>query len=104
MKIDASTCLFPETSYFIKNLHHETFDGAMNQLAMNAMNKEATVSGGEYAQFLIYNGTSTLTPVDGPDENAEKPASSPLMSLFRFLAEIIKFLTEIFSRGLPFGE
>lgn len=96
LKINAATCLFPETSYFIKNMHHETFPAAINDFAMNVMNKEATVSGGQYSQFLLYNGTSTLQVIEGPDEDATKPASNPIALLLNFLARLAKFIERIF--------
>ncbi len=104
LKINAATCLFPETSYFIKNMHHETFPAAINDFAMNVMNKEATVSGGEYSQFLLYNGTSTLEAVSGPDEDAAKPKDSTLSLLLNFLSKLLKFITRLFNGGLSLGE
>ncbi len=98
-QINAATCLFPETSYFIKNLHHETFPGAINRFAMNVMNKEATVSGGEYNQYLLYDGSSELKVVEEPDDIAVE-AKGPLAALFRFLTAFVEFFKKLLNGKL----
>lgn len=103
-QINAATCLFPETSYFIKNMHHETFPGEINRLAMDVMNKEATVSGGEYSQFLLYDGSGQLKVVEGPDESAKTEAKGPLAALFRFLAAFYQMIKKLFSGELSFAQ
>lgn len=102
-KIDASTCLFPETSYFIKNLHHETFPAAINDLAANVMNHEATVSGGEYAQYLLFNGTAKLDVIEGLDEDGTKEKTPVQLIFIRFFTALLKILTRIFNRELDLG-
>lgn len=101
-KIDASTCLFPETSYFIKNLHHESFPGAINNFAMKLMNHEATVSGGEFAQYLLYNGTSNLEVVNGIDEDGTKEEEPKQLIFIRFFTAILNFFTKLLKGELDF--
>lgn len=97
LKIDASTCLFPETSYFIKNLHHETFPAAINNFAVAVMNNNATVSGGEFAQYLLYNGTSELEVVEGADiDETDNPKQ---LIFIRFFTALLRILTKIFRSG-----
>ncbi len=100
-KIDASTCLFPETSYFVKGIHHETFPYAINAFAINLMNSEATVSGGEYAQYVAYQGWSDpLVPIDGPDENDAHKDTPVQMIFIRFFTAILNFLKKIINGEL----
>lgn len=103
LKIDASTCLFPETSYFIKNMHHETFPSAINNLALKVMNTESTVSGGEVAQFLLYTGSSQLSVIDGVDEDATKPRENVLATLMRFLTSLLNMFTRILRGEISVG-
>ncbi len=100
LKIDASTCLFPETSYFIKNMHHETFPAAINQFALKVMNGEATVSDGTYSQYLLYNGSSVLEPVEGLDEDSETPKKNVLMIFISFITKLMNILTKLFNGEL----
>ncbi len=95
-KIDGSTCLFPETSYFVKDMHHETFPYPINRLALDVMNHEATVSGGEYAQYLRFDGSSTLKVIEGLDEDGTKKETPAQMLFIRFFNAIIKFITKLF--------
>ncbi len=99
-KIDASTCLFPETSYFIKNLHHETFPAAINNFAVTVMNHEATVSGGEYAQYQLYNGTAELEVVEGLDEDGDEYEEPKQMIFIRFFTALLRILRKIFTGDL----
>ena len=101
-KIDASTCMFPETSYFIKNMHHETFPAAINDLAANLMNHEATVSGGEYAQYLLYNGQTNMNPVDGLDEHSTTQPSQ--LIFIRFFTALLRFFSKLFNGGFKTPE
>ncbi len=103
-KIDASTCLFPETSYFVKNLHHESFPAAINNLAANLMNNEATVSGGEFAQYLLYNGSSNLEVVKGLDEDGTKEEEPKQLIFIRFFTAILNFFTKLFNGEFNFDQ
>lgn len=103
LKIDASTCLFPETSYFVKNMHHETFPSAINNLAVKLMNTEATVSDGEVAQYLLYTGSSQLSVIEGVDEDATKPKENVLATLMRFLTAVLNMFTRILRGEISLG-
>ena len=94
-KIDASTCLFPETSYFIKNMYHDTFPAPINNLAIDLMNHDATVSGGEYAQYTLYDGSNELKVISGQDENDTVEKEPFYMIFIRFFTTFIEFLKKL---------
>ncbi len=94
-KIDASTCLFPETSYFVKNMYHDTFPAAINNLAVNVMNHDATVSGGELAQYLLYDGSNELKVIDGLDEDGAKEKEPVYMIFIRFFTAFLEFIKKL---------
>ena len=96
--------MFPETSYFIKNLHHESFPGAINNFAMKLMNHDATVSGGEFAQYLLYNGTSNLEVVNGLDEDGTKEEEPKQLIFIRFFTAILNFFTKLLKGELNLKE
>ncbi|MBQ7546527.1 MAG: hypothetical protein IJT41_06160 [Clostridia bacterium] len=64
-QIDASTCLLPERTWFIKNLEHTNFPACVERLFDYILNDAGhTVRSSEtYPQFLVYNEeTQTLAP------------------------------------------
>ena len=100
-KIDASTCLFPETSYFVKDIYHDTFPHAINSFAIKLMNSEATVSGGEYPQYVRYVGWhDPLVPVEGLDEDGLKAENPAFLVFIRFFTALMNILTKLFNGEL----
>lgn len=95
LKINAATCLFPETTWFIKNMHHETFPYPINRLALDVMNNEAVVSDGRYpaVQEYVADGNK-LIPVETTDEDAEKEKKN----FFRLLIDFFKSLIEVMKK------
>ena len=101
-KINASTCLFPETSYFVKDMHHETFPYAINRFALDLMNNEATVSGGEYAQYMQFDGSATLKPVEQPDEDSVEDNKPGFLVFIRFFTNLFNFISKLFKGEVTF--
>lgn len=92
--IDASTCLYPETTWFVKDLHHETFPHNFNNLAIEVMKNDYTVSDGEYAQFLQWEDGDIVGEVE---KNYAPPAQeSKKSALFKFITAIIKMILNLF--------
>lgn len=67
--IDASTCWFPNETWFIKNMQHVGFDDSQNQCDLYAWvmtaDKQVTIeSNPDFPQFLLYNAeTKVLSPL-----------------------------------------
>ncbi len=101
LKINASTCLFPETTWFIKDMEHETFPYAINRFALDVMNGELTVSSGVKPQFSTFDG-KVCTETVGTDEDATKAPDTPLVSLMRFLTAFFNLITKIINGELSF--
>lgn len=95
LKINAATCLFPETTWFIKNMHHETFPYPINRLALDVMNNEAVVSDGRYPAYQEYvEDGNKLILVEGTDEDAEKVKKN----IFRMIIDFFKSLIEVMKK------
>ena len=92
--IDASTCLYPETTWFVKDLHHETFPYNFNVLALEVMKYDYTVSDGAYAQYLQWENGAIVGEV--ADIEAPPAEDSMFKSLFKFITAIIKMVTNLF--------
>ncbi|MBR5826820.1 MAG: hypothetical protein IKY78_07020 [Clostridia bacterium] len=98
-KIDASTCLLPENTWFIKNLHHDHW-GAMEDMCLVIMNNDYNVSQQDvYPQFTDNNTGKEVTP----DEDYEKPEENKLSSLFRFISAFLNFISKLFKGGFEFN-
>lgn len=112
LKIDASTCLFPDRTWFIKDLYHFDFPVTCNSLlaAIVNSNGQLTVFDDEaYPQYLVYDTEAdTLTPVTGTDkERPEKGSNEERFSiLIRFFTAIMNFFTKLFNGelDLSFGK
>lgn len=99
--IDASTCVLPETTWFIKNLYHSVFPTSVDAL----MNAFLTIKGmtvdtyDEYPQYLKYDKqTGELSPVTGLDEGdiIDKDSLYSKSTVFmKILKMILDFLTKL---------
>lgn len=102
-KIDASTCLFPEKTWFIKNSYHDHFPDSVDVLLETMLTTDMDVfSNEQYPQYLDAEVEGEkLVPVAGKDE--EKPAAgsdeAKFNILFRFIMVIIEFLTRLFKKA-----
>ena len=67
LKINASTCMFPDNTWFVKNLRHKTFPDSMNALVCEMINAEGTYTvfdSAEWPQYMVYDEeTETASPM-----------------------------------------
>lgn len=95
--VDASTCLFPEKTWFIKGLKHSVNHDALNDLVSLILysDKEVTVDTfEEYPRFLAFDN-ATLTVV----RNESSSDSENMFSKwFKALSEFIELIKRIFQR------
>lgn len=108
LKVDASTCLFPEKTWFIKYNAHSKFPDSVDKL-MDAflLSDDMTVFSNEtYPQFLELDvEADTLSPVAGLDKaEPEEGSGEERFSVFiRFFTAILNFLTKLFNGELDFS-
>lgn len=107
--IDASTCTFPDNTWFIKNLYHSVFPASVDAL-MNTFLKtdRMTVETNEqYGQYLKYDKeTGELSAVTGLDEGdiIDKDSFYSKSTIFmRILKMIFDFFTKLLEGGFSFG-
>ena len=93
-KVDASTCLLPETSWFFKNLHHNEF-AVLHSMTLEIMREDMTVESEKYPQFYDHKD-GALYPQDSLDEDSTKAPEGPLASLMRFITALFNFLKSLF--------
>lgn len=113
-KVDASTCLFPDTTWIMKNKHHDILVGYYI-VERFCQYKDYTVTNNyrDIERFLVAQGGGTRDFVnmtadncqDGPwlDVVEQKPTTeTKLVSLMRFLTTIFKFITELLKGNINF--
>ena len=100
-KIDASTGLLPENTWYVKNLHHDHW-GSIETVSLVIMNNDYNVSQQDvYPQFMDNNNNMAEVT---PDEDYEKPEDNTLISLFRFLTSLFNFIAKLFSGEISLKE
>lgn len=70
-KIDASTCLFPDTTWFVKDLHHNYF-APIEKPSVEIMRYDMTVESEKYPQYMVNVNNAGLAPLEGTDEDCNK--------------------------------
>ncbi len=107
--IDASTCLFPEKTWFIKNILHAVFPASIDKLMEAFLTSDnMTVDSDEnYPQFMNYNSeTDTLSPVEGLDDGdiiVRDTIFSKLISFFKFFRLLFDFFQKLISGEIDLG-
>lgn len=94
-QIDASTCMLPEQTWFIRDMAHVDYnvgDSTDFIIKLVESEKQLTVSNSGYSQFMRYNSDDhTLSPVS-PD--IMKPTA--ISKIFDFLKSVIELSAKIF--------
>lgn len=103
-KIDASTCLFPDTTWFLKNSYHDHFPDSIDVLLETILTSDnMTVFSNEtYPQYLDAEVEGLkLVPVVGEDKERPELDSKEgkLDMIFRFVRAIINFIIMLFSKA-----
>jgi pimeloyl-ACP methyl ester carboxylesterase len=111
-KIDASTCLFPDNTWFMKNNLHDDFpyDGnRLIKLLVESKGEMTVFENAEWPQYIEYTGAQGETEgvfvtVEGEDKDAVKPeegSGEERFSIFiRFFTAILNFFTKLFNGEL----
>ena len=111
LKIDASTCRFPDNTWFMKDSHHDYFPNGGNRLIAEMVNRKGedlTVWNAQsFPQFTQQVKVDTeeeavFVPVEGVDsDNGETPESEERFSMFiRFFTAILNFITKLLNGEL----
>lgn len=98
--IDASTCLFPDQTWFIRNCKHTQKDASINEFvaALLYHDGQATVDTfAEYPQYLLYNALTTGLNADA-DTNDEFFRDTFLNRFAAFLRKIDRFFHSVFGK------
>lgn len=97
-QIDASTCLSPDTTWFIKNLYHMDFPETVNGLVSDIVNnKNFNInSNPEYPQYLVFDSENgEIIPMDEENYNTtDRWQGMTFTDAVKLIIEFIKSLIE----------
>lgn len=105
-QIDASTCLYPDSTWFVKNSSHSEYTAYEMKLLydVSTAEKQLTVNDFEWSQFMVYDyETDTMSKMTEDNCHteqweADKNESNKISVLFKFIIALIKWITELFKK------
>ena len=99
-QIDASTCLFPDTTWFIKDLDHNNFPGCVNDLMIAACRseKELTIDDDvRFPQYMrFYYWEDAIKPLTEENEETRDYTTNIFQAIYRFFKAVIDYLKTLF--------
>ncbi len=101
--VDASTCLFPKYTWFIRDIAHGNTPSVINKLMLKILRSksQSTVNSFEnYPQFTAYNSeTGKLEPITEPITNASgtTQSSGGILSLVNLFSSMVKIMRSLFT-------
>lgn len=99
-QIDASTCMSPNTTWFVKNLAHDHFPTCINGLVSEIINNDGftVFSSSEYPQYLVYDAeTESISAMTAENLNT---TSRWDVTFFEALRKFVKNLFLIIKNAL----
>ena len=96
-KVDASACLFPDNTWFIRDCGHKVWPNDVNTLVLTLFHskEEVTVNDIEaFPQFLEADKDENVTPLGDKTDADKKFTKDPFKNFFRFIKSLFSFIGE----------
>lgn len=94
--VDASTCLFPEYTWFVRDIRHGTFPPSINTMFMEILHrkKQSTVNTfEEYPRYMTFDyDTDTLSPVKPATPSGETGTENSMFSLVEMIKNLLAMI------------
>ncbi|MBQ8782577.1 MAG: hypothetical protein IJZ57_02250 [Clostridia bacterium] len=100
-KIDASTCLFPDTTWFVKDLHHNYFY-PLQDPSVEIMRYDLTVESEKYPQYMVNVNNESLTVLEGTDEDYNKEKTDFFTAVLDFLRNLVNVIVKLIQDDIEF--
>ena len=102
LKIDASTCILPDKTWFIKNSYHDHFTDIYHDLIRAFFNGDnvTVTTNEEYPQFLDaqVDGVTLVAATKDKDSLKKSENDKRITLLFKFLNVLIDLLIKLFNK------
>lgn len=98
--VDASTALFPETTWFTKNIAHDSFRDEYHELSMRFFrsNGALTVDTEEIlTQYMQVTSDGKLVAVEGEDEKTGAWTDNPFAAIIKFFTALFNWIRSLFA-------
>lgn len=100
--VDASTCRFPDRTWFLKNLAHSTMPDCVNPLIekISRGNGDFTVwSDPAFPQYMTFDSeTETFSPTVVEGDDFRSPPKDFISAIFRFFTSFFRYLAAAFEK------
>ena len=97
LTVDASTCLFPEKTWFIKKLEHSKNSALYDYYPLFLFSdEEVTCDNFALTRFSVYDAQTKEVSADKVVHEAEKEPA-PMNKILRFLTSLLDFFRKLFS-------
>lgn len=98
--IDASTCLFPQSTWFIKDLDHDVFPTSVNVMIMDIIRykRQITVDDfAKYPRYIQYNSSNdTLSAVQPAAPSGTTGEQNPMLNFIEIIKKLFAAFLNIF--------
>ncbi|MBP3441557.1 MAG: hypothetical protein J6L62_02010 [Clostridia bacterium] len=101
-KIDASTCMFPDTTWFVKDLHHNYF-APLEAPSVEIMRYDITVDSEKYPQYMMNVNNASLAPFEGTDEDFGKADENMIAAIVDFIKTFANLIVNLIKDELEFS-
>lgn len=92
--IDASTCMFPETTWFVKDLHHNYF-APVEKPSVEIMRYDMTVDSEKYPQYMVNVDNASLAPLVVSEEDLNKKDDNFLTAITNFIKAFFNLIVKL---------
>lgn len=99
-QIDASTCLFPDTTWFIKNMKHRDFPKSIDPLIDYIINAEnpTVFNNSDFTQYLVYDkDADAFSPMTSDNMNTTERYNP---DFFEALKKVIEFIFNLIKTSI----
>lgn len=101
-KIDASTCMFPDTTWFVKDLHHNYF-APLEAPSVEIMRYDITVDSEKYPQYMINVNNASLAPFEGTDEDFDKADENIFIATVDYIKAFFNLIIKLIKDEVKFS-
>ena len=99
--VDASTCLFPEYTWFVRDIKHGTFPPSINTMFMQFLHQKKQVTVNtyeEYPRYMTFDyDTDTLSPVTAAPPSGDTGTVNPILNLVNMIKNFFTMILNFFS-------
>ncbi|MGN0447126.1 MAG: hypothetical protein ACI4GC_01120 [Acutalibacteraceae bacterium] len=100
LTIDTSTALFPNNTWYVKNIKHGTFPPSINVMIMDILHKKKQVTVNdfaEYPQFMDFDyDTDTLSPIEAAKPSGDAGTTNILFTIIEKIMTIFNMIKNFF--------